>query len=158
MTFPLDHSGEISWSNIRALKVDDFRRRFLEQAVSELKVVKASEVEIKNDRVFFKAGMFRIVSNWNVLTFIDRGYIEASPSSEGLTFRYLISFRQPFVASLCLIGAMIFILLSGPVSVSLTGVAGLSVGGWLLLFGLNWLIAIVRFPAFVEKIIRETRI
>jgi hypothetical protein len=29
---------------------------------------------------------------------------------------------------------------------------------WFLCFGLNWLIAIVRFPILIERILRDTRI
>lgn len=85
MPFPREQRGEFPWRNLRALDVEEFRVRFLAQAAGELKAVKAKDVEISNNKVLFKGGVFRFVPNWNILIWIDRGYIEAVPTADGLS-------------------------------------------------------------------------
>ncbi|MGI8655231.1 MAG: hypothetical protein ACR2LC_08440 [Pyrinomonadaceae bacterium] len=94
MAFPIDNHGEIKWINLRALNAADFKQHLLTKAFEELKAANGYNIEIQGNRISFRGGMFRFVSNWNILTQIDKGYIEIAPSSEGLTVSYYISFRQ----------------------------------------------------------------
>lgn len=101
--------------------------------------------------------MFRFLSNWNILTQIDRGYIEAVPASGGLLISYYFSFRHLLIASLCAAGA-VGALLSSRGGLSPMLIAELMGGVWVLTFGLNWLTATVRFTIFIERVLRETRV
>ncbi len=158
MPFLLEQRGEYEWKNLRALDVDEFKLCFISQAAVELKAVKATHIEVIDNKVLFKGGVFRFVANWNVLIWIDRGHIEAVPSADGLLIRYILSFRQLLLVSLAGIAAMLAVFISKNSSFTIVELLALSVAGWLLIFGLNWLIAVVRFPLLIERILKATRI
>lgn len=153
--FPLKYRGEIEIPHFNKSEIADYQKQLVTKAAEKLKSAKASNIELQGNRVNFKVNFFRLVSNWNILTHIDNGYIEVFSSSEKLAVSYLISFKRLFIlGTIIVIGAGIFIFQEGILSG--LEIALLMTFFWFLMIGLNWLIALIRFPAFVGRIIQET--
>lgn len=145
---PFDYSGEYRWRGISDGEAGEIKRRLLKASAEELCRVKGRNVRVEGDKVYFSGGMFRLVSNWNILTQIDHGHIEVSDVGEDIIVSYYISFRFLVVA-----GTVLVLIFSGLASLPLPVV----VIAWLWLIGMNLLIAIVRFPRFVARIVQSVR-
>jgi hypothetical protein len=155
--FPLNDYGELKRSRVTVTGPEDFKQQFLFRASDELKKVKARNVEIQGDRISFNGGMFRAVSNWNILTQIDYGYLEIKEAEDEFIITYFISFGVLFICACALVVCLGGILFIQNTPLSLAGWLALLVLAWLWLFGVNWLVAIARFPPFVERILWDKR-
>lgn len=160
MTFPVEYRGEIKFSDIAVENSDNFQQQFLTKMAQELELVKAHNIERLDNHLSFTGRILSFGSNWNILAQIDKGYIEILPSADGVVILYKISFKILLV----LVSLLLLIFLGsifaskGGVGLSLTGKIVISVVAWLWLFGMNWLIAVLRFPAFIERVVKQTRI
>jgi hypothetical protein len=121
------------------------KRQLLTASADELRRVKGRNVRVEGDRVLFGGGMFRLVSNWNILTQIDHGYIEVKSTGKEIIVTYYISFKFLVIA-----GTVLVLIFVGEASPPVT----LAVIAWLWLIGMNLLIVMMRFPRFVERIVR----
>ena len=126
----------------------------------ELKLVKAHDIVRHNNQLSFTGRILNFGSNWNILTQIDKGFIKVSPSADGIVILYKISFRVllVLVSLLLVVGLGSIFASKGGAVFSLTGKIAVSIVAWLWLFGMNWLIAVIRFPAFIERVVKQTRI
>ena len=144
--FPFDYRGECRWHSVKPGEADRFRRLLLTASADELRKVKGRDVRVEGDRVLFRGGMFRLVSNWNILTQIDHGYIEVKSAGGAVVVSYYISFKFLVIAGTVLV--LIFVGEASPP-------VGLAVFVWLWLIGMNLLIVMVRFPRFVRRILQD---
>ena len=116
-----------------------------------LRSVDASTVEIVGNRVTFTAGIFRLVSNWNVLVGFGSG--DLTVDSDACKVRYTLNCWQLVVAATVMIIFAAVILLA---SVSESGGKTLSLLPvlpfmWFWLVGGNLAIGIPRFKSFVAR-------
>jgi hypothetical protein len=122
----------------------------LERALHELK---AGRVERADSQIQFTGGVFRSVSNLNLLVPVDSGELYIEPSSSFLTIRYRLRFTQMFVlVSVMVLILFVPILVSAP---SLPGPDAIVVPFlvWLGLYGGNVAISIVRFPGWIQEVV-----
>lgn len=140
--FPTSIKGEFE---IKVLQFEDIDS-VLSRVEQELAAARAANVLRTDNKITFRGGIFRFVSNWNVLVPVGYGEIEVLPTS----VKYEFSCIEMLIVTTFMACIMcIFILSSIPVS-TLSFVVPLLM--WLWLFGMNYVIAFVRLPAFVRKI------
>jgi hypothetical protein len=153
--FPLDHYGEFSRSKTSIPDVDYFRTDFFVRAKRALEAARAQDISITNNRIAFTGGAFRLVWNWNILVQIGYGYVELREDDSSFVLSYYASFRQLFVlvsAGLFLVFGIALFSDSGD-ELSIAGKLALLVFVWLFLFGGNLVVAMIRFPSFVESML-----
>jgi hypothetical protein len=118
-----------------------------------LRSVHARSVETEGNRVAFTGGLFRLVSNWNVL--VPFGFGDLTVHIDAREVRYRLSFRQLVFAGTALVG------LIAAFAVSAFLASGSSSWQPLLFIPLLWIwlvvvnltIAIPRFKDFVRRAI-----
>jgi hypothetical protein len=117
-----------------------------------LREVDASEVEVRNNRVTFSGGIFRFVTNWNIL--VSFGFGDLTVDSDTSEIRYRLSYRQLVIASAAMFVVMCVFLLA------FSGTQGIISGTWtifaLLLMWLcvgfmNVTIGVWRFKRFLGR-------
>lgn len=150
---PLDFREEIEITDIK--DIADYKERLLRNMADELKNVKASEIDVRDNELTFHVAFFRLVSNWNILTQINSGNIKILSSSKNVVVSYYISFTRMFII-VSVMTAFFGIFLSQDKALSTNEKIILPAAAWLFLFGANWLTAMFRFPSFIEDIIRKT--
>jgi hypothetical protein len=119
-----------------------------EHLASRLRGVRAEAVRVSGNRVTFRAGIFRIVSNWNLLVPFGSG--DFAVDSENYEIRYTLSCRQLVlgVTLILAMGAICVLATAGPKTVQV-----------LLLFPLMWCLMVfgnlgvgfARFENFVNR-------
>jgi hypothetical protein len=121
---------------------------------ARLRDVNANDVEVRPNRVTFKGGFFRFVTNWNILVSFGFGDLVVDPDTHEI--RYRLSYRQLVIYSAIIFGVMCVFLLS------FSGAHGMISGIWtmlgLLLMGfcigfLNVTIGVWRFERFLSRAI-----
>ena len=148
--FPLDNRGEMMWNLPVEADVQTEQVKILDAIVEELKAQKATSFSVIGNRVVFKGGPFRFVSGWNVLFSISSGYIEASPAKGGLLVSYYLSFGQLLIVAsvLCFIFGLDLL---RDKSLPMIGKLVLPFLALLFLFGMNYLLTVIRFPSFLRQ-------
>jgi hypothetical protein len=150
--FPLDYRGELSRSKLTVSEPDKFPADFLLRSTRVLQQVRARDITIDGQRISFIGGVFRFVWNWNILEPIGYGHIDLNETDDSFVVSYYVSFRQLFVIASALVlifGLDLFRNDHMPVGAKL----GFIVFAWFFLVGGNWLIAMVRFPSFVNSML-----
>jgi hypothetical protein len=125
--------------------------KLVERLADALRLVHAKDVIVTANRISFSGGIFRFVSNWNVLVPFSQGELIIDQVAGQLQYR--VSLRQ-FVMILIVFSVffLIYILaLAGPLALIPVALAMT----WLL-GGLNLLIAKARFEYFLCKTIDAT--
>ena len=126
---------------------EDLLRMFAQR----LEDVRAGNVTVEENSVGFTGGVFRLVSNWNLLVGITSGRIELEPEADRIA--YSLSFIQLVVGGTVMIGLMaVFMGATGFPSVAFF--CGLPFM-WLWLVGMNYLITLARFDRFIKRCIRD---
>jgi hypothetical protein len=109
--------------------------------------VHAREIQINSNCISFSGGLFRLVSNWNVLVQFERGELTINPHDRRLHYR--LGVRQ-----LILVGTILSALISIPVLASGNWPGLLFVSFiWLWLVGGNLAIGVPRFRRFIRHAI-----
>jgi len=113
-----------------------------------LRGVLASNVEIRGNCVAFTGGVFRLVSNWNVLVPFGSGDTTIHDNTREVTYR--VSVRQLVwgVTGMLVVGMLFMLMSSAPWQVFLFIPLM-----WLWLVGGNVVIWIARFKGFVGRAI-----
>ena len=148
MPFPFSSEGTILTETADLPQVAAIIEAVLRQA-------KASKISTTTTRIDFTGGLFRLVSNWNLLAPISSGRVEFHQRDRTVEIRYHISFVQLFVVATI---TMIFmfgvlpILSSGDRALFSLSVIGLT---WLWLFGMNYVISVFRFPAALRSALEK---
>ena len=151
MSFPIDHQGEFCVATMRKEKslVDALVRI----TVAELQGAQASNVEAESNRIQFTVRWFRWVSNWNLLTNIDKGAIEITPQAGTLCVAYYLSFKRILVQH-CLLVIFAFSFVTLPdrgLPTTMRVLAPLLL--FSTVFSLNYLISVNRFARLIKRII-----
>jgi hypothetical protein len=152
--FPLDYRNKIEITHINQSDIINYQKRFLTEMSEELRIVKASEIQIQDSKISFWVASFRFVHNWNILVPIDSGYIEVLPSSKSVVISYYISFKRLFISATVLL-ILFGIILVQDSAMSLNEKVFLLLGGRLFVVGGNLLIAMIRIHAFIKRIVRK---
>jgi|tagenome__1003787_1003787.scaffolds.fasta_scaffold20425852_1 hypothetical protein len=114
---------------------------------ASLQQARATTVDIQGNCVAFTAGVFRFVSNWNVLVPFGSGDLTVEPDFRQV--RYRVSIRQLVLIGTALVGLMTVFMLMSPGWQPLVFVPFM----WLWLVGANIKLGIVRFRRFVVRAI-----
>ena len=112
----------------------------------------ATTVDRHSNAVSFSANLFRMVGNWNILVQTDSGAIEIIPGAP-TSVRYTFSCRKMLIVTTTMMVVMAFFVF---LSEGISEAAIVFAGGWLWLFGMNYLIAAIRLPLFVRRITKNT--
>jgi len=121
-----------------------------------LSAEKASNIRLSEKRITFDVSLFRFVSNWNVLTPVDEGEFIARPGELG-TVKYKFSFARLFVI-VTLIAICFLLLLLPSLGPGRLAVYAAPCITWLFLYGLNYIVAVIRLDDFVWQAISHYRI
>jgi len=119
--------------------------------VIKLKMLKPRNLSINSNRITFKGGFFRCVGRFNLIGSIDFGEISIACRDNRLIMSYKLKFLQLGYASLTI--PIIFGLFIDQnnllLEVFLLGMITI------ICFGINFIIAILRFHSFLKKAVIE---
>lgn len=153
--FPLEYQDEIEIPRKIISDVADYQKQLLIKASENLQKAKARDIKIEGDKLTFNVDLFRWVSRWNILNSIEGGYIKITSDAQKVIVSYMISFRKLFIFGI-LITVCVGIYISWDAQLSALQTVLLMAVLWLSMVGLNWIIPGIRYPRFIERIIRET--
>lgn len=154
MPFPLSHTGQLEISYVN---------RSIESIITSvqdgLEKVNAINIVRNEKDISFSGGFFLSISSWHILTAISFGKISVRNLNNKISIKYYLNFRVFLIVSLILILGLlapISFFYSNPAMPleKLVWVIYLILG-WLFLFGGNYLITIIRFPCFIQKIVQS---
>lgn len=149
MVFPVSKNSSIQVAS--STSIADLLRK----VEYELLAQKADEVSRDGNEVRFTAGFFRFVSNWNMLSFIREGRIRLEVNGSNLIARYSLSFGRYYVVITLMVFGFLGYVLFGGSNVSISEGLLIILFAWGWLFGINYLIATVRFRSWLSQIVTE---
>ena len=152
MSFPLNYQGKITCDCKTELTSDQFQLHFLREMADAIVEAKGG-VSVNGNRVAFTGGLFRFVSNWNILVPITRGYVETNEIGDELIVSYSINFHQLLAMMSIFIVVVLSFLAIGEEPIGIE--YAIPVFIYLFVFGLNYLLTIIRFPAFVKQVLKR---
>src|SRR6267154_1863974 len=138
--FPISLKGSIDTPGIAPEQVIEVTARL----ISALNRVRAFSVICDGNTITFRGGIFRLVSNWNILVPVNRGVITVSSGSRGVV-RYNFSCIEMLVFIALWVVLAVSLIPSDKPTFFRFGAPPL-LGLWL--FGANYLVAAYRLPAF----------
>lgn len=141
MPFPISLSGQAA---VRGVTVDEAIGR-LERALTQ---VDARALRREGCALQFRGGMFRRVSNWNVLVPISSGVVRFSPCADGVSVSYRVTFGQMLVG-VTLMAALFGAFTATAPETTVGRWLGVSAFAWSWLFGGNFALTAWRWPAFL---------
>lgn len=145
MPLPFSISGHVLIAEVLESSVAASR---LERALDSLK---AKRVSRTGTEIRFTAGIFRAVSGMNLLVPIGSGRLSIEPVGMGLSVEYKLSFTQLFlVVSISVLGFFGPPILSAPNLTPAEAAMLLSIA-WLWLYGMNVVLAVNRFPRWIQR-------
>jgi hypothetical protein len=141
--FPLSIEGTVEFAAIEPQEVP----RLVTAISAALQRARATDISSTGDTVTFRGGGFRWVTNWNALVPISSGVVHIRAGTPGnVAFRFSCVQMLTIVSLMALFAAVVTAA-KKPLSLGLGAAAFI----WLSLFGLNYLIAKVRLPAFIRR-------
>lgn len=144
--FPTGFSGEFEVVAVEYRAIEVLLRRI----ERELRIAGALDVRRSGNKVSFKGGLFRLVSRGNVLNNVGSGEIEIVPGSPAVV-KYSFSCVQMLTFVTVLAGSLaVFLFAIGAAVVAFI----LPIVIWLVMFGMNFLLASERLDAFVRHSVR----
>ena len=119
-----------------------------------LRHVNARQVIVDGNRVTFRGGMFRFVSNWNVLVAFGSGEIRVDPENRQIEYR--LNAAQLITVVTIMISIMALVMLGSSIPDADRQLLGtvspvIIAIGWAWLVGGNLVIGLVRFNAFLRR-------
>ena len=123
-----------------------------------LRHVHARQVVVDGNRVTFRGGMFRLVSNWNVLVAFGSGEIRVDP--ENRQIKYRLNVTQLIVVVTIMMSIMALVMFSSSIPAAERQLPKIIFSviiliGWIWLVGGNLVIGIVRFTSFLRRSLSE---
>ena len=137
---------------IRATANDSSSQELLAIIVKELKRYRPRKIELKEEKVEFSAGIFRLVMNWNLLVPITSGTIEFRKNESCLV--YSLSFTELIGFGIIATLFMITVPLTAGAPKIILVIVPFLVWGWLV--GMNFLLGIFRFGLLIKKCIGKS--
>ena len=144
MPFPTSLSGAVAVDHVTVEQAIDRLERALAQA-------KAVAIRRDDTAVRFRGGVFRLVSSSNILGPISNGVLEVSPSANGVSVRYRVTFTQLLVIVTLMVGAFLGPFVMTELNIPRAGGLAILAVAWLWLFGGNFVLTRLRFPAFLVR-------
>ena len=119
-----------------------------------LREARASSIKRYDDRIDFTAGAFRLVTTTNLLGPVGSGSITFRQLEEAVELGYRISFVEMLVIVSVIVSffGLLPVIASGPREALPLPILILA---WLLLFGGNYVITLVRFPFALRSALRR---
>lgn len=142
---------------VKADQADGLHDRLLYTFRLELDRLSPRKLDVSGDTVAFRGGVFRLglMTNWNLLVPIGRGEIVVEPTDDGLSVRYVISFRELITVATIMILIMMAMIFESEGMEVFPFVPVALIFGWLFVVGGNIAIAIPRFNSFVRKCAKQ---
>ena len=142
MIFPFT----ISYTRRLSKKLSDNETaRALNQIKTIIEKKTAEDIEIKKDSLTFKVSLFGLRWNWNVMVPIEKGQFNLVTSDNTTTLTYeFFMYRMLIITS-------IMSIFGGLVS----GQIGVGIFFFTVLFGLNWITALIRHNGLIDDIAWE---
>jgi hypothetical protein len=153
--FPVSVSGSIRVRNLG--NPAPFVKPATERIVDMLDAAYASDVWPEDAEVRFKTAFFGRGSNWNILAPFNSGTLTIEPEDTSLRVRYRLS----TVRMLLFVTAAVGLISAIPAWQELSRGEGLQKAaeifsaGWLWLFGMNYLIGMIRIPIWLKRGLRN---
>lgn len=113
---------------------------------------KPSSVIVRNNRLSFRAGIFRLVLSTNVLLQFDHGHIDVTKAGHLIVITYDVSFIEMLVVGTVLVAVFAYILPPSSLTWLLFGFA------WAWLIGGNYLLGVLRFRSMIKEVVRQLSI
>ena len=153
MSFPLDYRGRVSWRSQTGVQSEQLQQEVLSHLAQALTDVKGSP-QVQGGRVSFTGGVFRAVSNWNVLYPITEGFIEVQPEQDFYVISYELNFKQILVMA-SVIAGVLFLMSAVVGQAPVVAVFFLCSFVWLAIFGMNYVRAMATFPGFITRALKS---
>ncbi len=145
MTLPLSSSGKIEMSLVSdSEKLDS---QVVKAIVEGLTKQRAHDIHQNGNRISFRGGGG---DNLNPLLPITSGEVDIFSEGARIIIRYRIRFTHFFILSLLLVFGG-FVLLDNGLRNNPIGALVLMAGVWIVLFGLNVLLVLIRFPRLLRR-------
>lgn len=145
MAFPFSYEAEFR-STVRTSGAQLLRT--LEDGLLRLK---ASDIVRAGDAVQFTATLFRFVTNWNLLVFIDKGQIEVHERDSNVHVRYRIEFARSFFLVTFLVGTFFGVQVFRAPNLNVAGKLAILGFSWAWLFSANYVISVIRFRRWLIR-------
>jgi hypothetical protein len=152
MAFPVSHKGQTSISHVN-LKVDEL----IGNICFGLKKNNSSNVNVSGTTITFDGNLFNSLSNWNVLSMVNDGEIVLSKDDGKVDIKYRVSFVHSFVLSIAIVAIVsVLIFLSSVISRDNDVLQNIYYmpGFWLVIFGINYMLTIIRLPCFIQGMVK----
>jgi hypothetical protein len=147
MPFPLSARGHFNIDIERPAHLQSI----VDQLADAIREQKPRSVRAEQNRINFKAGLFRRVNSLNRLGAITTGEISVESAFRGFCIRYKITFLQLLLVTTLLTFAFFLVLLA-TATVSLNSDAErFLIGFWLLVLCGNYFLSRVRFESFLRE-------
>ncbi len=118
----------------------------------ELTRVQATDIRFEDNKVAFRGGIFRWVTNWNILGPVGYGEIEVIYGDPGV-IRYNLSCVQMLVGATFMVGIIAWLIAVTPHSAQALVIVPIAF--WLWFVGMNYLVAAIRLPRFVRNAVSK---
>lgn len=142
--FPFSATGEVRVGTNSTIGL----KQLLPLVAKEIDSHRPSSVTVSEQELRFKAG-FRLVSSWNLLLPWTCGTLRFSQHDEAIA----ISYRLSFLEMLC-IGTTLALMAGGAGWTGYAHAALLFGAAWIWLVGGNYWIGVLRFRAFLRRVVR----
>jgi len=118
-----------------------------------LREARPRQLDVLESRVYVRGGIFRLVSNWNLLAGVTSATIEAIPGQNQVTVRYSIKVTELLVLCtlLTLLILVTVVFAHGPWFAAIAGPALM----WAWVFGMNYLITRIRMASAFRRVAKR---
>jgi len=154
--FPVSVTGSIRLK-LGAPPSDRTVKAVVDRIVDMLDAASATEAWTENNQVRFKVSIFRLIWNWNILVPFNAGRFVVVPEDLSLVVRYSLSVLRMFLfVTLILAALLVFFFWQSTdrMEALRTDLPGLGLA-WLWLFGVNYLITMIRMPLWLRRGLRR---
>jgi len=141
-------------SNLRANAEypEPYCKALLKTISTELTKHRPSALDQQGSEVYFRAGLLRMVTSWNLLCTFSSGRISAHANKSDVVVTYSLAFNQ--LVAVSTVFALLFAIADYSHSRRFSLVVPIAVWCWFV-FG-NLIIALPRFRSFIKRCIRIT--
>jgi hypothetical protein len=145
MTLPLSSSGKIEMHIVS--NSEQLDSKVVQAIVEDLTKKKASDINQNGNKITFRGGAG---DNLNPLLLITSGEVDVFAERTRIILRYCIRFTHSFIFTFLLVFVGGF-LLDHNLRNNPIGSLALLAAMWLVLFGVNVLIVLIRFPLLLRR-------
>jgi hypothetical protein len=105
----------------------------------------------RNGSIMFRAGIFRLVSGWNILLPFSSGRIDVQDNRDSIHIKYKLSTLELLIGVTLMMIVFLATASHKNFNFTMTQRMWLLVFGWIWLFGMNYMIGLVRFPRWLRR-------